>query len=58
MHNSIKDLDRKPTYDNLIQEAIIHPNETIKYPHRIAKQLINTPQLTRFDDEDFLDVNF
>ena len=58
MNNSIKDYHRKPTYDELIQEAIIHPTETIKYPNRIATQLINTPQLTRFDDEDFLDVNF
>ena len=57
MNNSIKDYHRKPTYDELIQEAIIHPTETIKYPNRIATQLINTPQLTRFDDEDFLDIN-
>ena len=41
----------------MIQEAIIHPTETIKYPHRIATQSRNTPQLTRFDDEIFLDVN-
>ena len=29
----------------------------IKYPNRIATLLRNTPQLTRFDDENFLDVN-
>ena len=38
-------------------EAIIHPAETINYPNRIATQLRHTPQLTRFDDENFLDVN-
>ena len=51
MNNSIKDYHRKPTYDELIQEAIIHPTDIIKYPNRIATQLRNTPQLTRFDDE-------
>jgi hypothetical protein len=29
----------------------------IKYPNRTATQLRNTPQLARFDDENFLDVN-
>ena len=56
MNNSIKDYHRKPTYDELIQEAIIHPTDMIKYPNRIATQLRNTPQLTRFDDENFLDT--
>jgi hypothetical protein len=57
MNISLKDYHRKPTYDELIQEAVIHPTETIKYPNRIATQLRNTPQLTRFDDESFLDMN-
>jgi hypothetical protein len=57
MNNSIKDYHRKPTYEELIQEAIINPTEMIKYPNRIATQLRNTPQLTRFDDESFLDIN-
>ena len=57
MNNSIKDYHRKPTYDELIQEAIIHPTDIIKYPNRIATQLRNSPMLTRFDDEAFLDVN-
>ena len=47
----MKDYHRKPTYDELIQEAIIHPTDTIKYPNRIATQLRIMPQLTRFDDE-------
>ena len=57
MNTSIKDYHRIPTYDELIQEAVIHPTETIKYPNRIATQLRNTPQLTRFDDESFLDMS-
>ena len=57
MNNSIKDYHKRPTYDELIQEAIIHPTDIIKYPNRIATQLRNTPQLTRFDDENFLDTN-
>jgi hypothetical protein len=57
MSISIKDYHKKPTYDELIREAVIHPTETIKYPNRIATQLRTTPQLTRFDDESFLDMN-
>ena len=57
MNISLKDYHRKPTYDELIQEALIHPTDIIKYPNRIATQLRNSPQLTRFDDENFLDVN-
>ena len=57
MNSSIKDYHRQPTYDELIQEAIIHPTDTIKYPNRIATQLGNTQQSTRFDDENVLDVN-
>jgi hypothetical protein len=57
MNNSSKHYHRKPTYEELIQEAIINPTEMIKYPNRIATQLRHTPQLTRFDDESFLDIN-
>jgi hypothetical protein len=46
-----------PTYAELLQEAVIHPTETIKYPNIIATQLRTTPQRTRFDDESFLDMN-
>ena len=51
MKISLKDYHRIPTYAELIQEAVIHPTETIKYPHRIATQLRTTLQLTRFDNE-------
>ena len=57
MSISVKGYHRKPTYEELIQEAVIHPTDTIKYPNRMATQLRNTPQLTRFDDESFLDMN-
>ena len=57
MNISVKGYHRKPTYDELIQEAFINPTETIKYPNKIATQVRNTPQLTRFDDESFLDMS-
>ena len=36
-----------------MQEAVIHPTETIQYLNTVATQLRHTPQLTRFDDELF-----
>ena len=57
MNNPIKDYHRTPTYDELIQEASIHPTDTIKYPNIIATHLRNAPELTRFDDQICLDVN-
>jgi hypothetical protein len=54
MHISINDYHIKPTYAELIQEAVINPTDTVKYPNIIAAQLRNTPQLTRFGDESFL----
>ena len=57
MKISIQDYHIIPTYAELIQEALIHPTETIKYPNRIATQLRHTPQLTRFDDESLLDMS-
>ena len=57
MNSSVKGYHRKPTYDELIQEAVINPTEKIKYPNRIATQLRNTAQLTRFDDESFLEMS-
>ena len=56
MHNSVTGYHRTPTYDELIQEAVINPTETVKYHNRIAKQLRHTSQLTRFDDESFLEM--
>ena len=57
MSFSVKGYHRKPTYDELIQEAVMNPTETIRYPNRIATPLRHTPQLTRFYDESFLDMS-
>ena len=57
MNSSIKDYHRKQTYDELIQEASIHPTDMIKYPNRIATQLRTSAQLSRFEDENFLDTH-
>ena len=57
MNSSIKYYHRTPTYDELIQEASIHPTDIINSPNGIATQLRHTPNLTRFDDGHFLGVN-
>jgi N-acetyl-beta-hexosaminidase len=57
MNISNQDYHIKPTYEELSQEAGINPTDKIKYPNVIATQLINTPQLTIFDDEDLLDIS-
>ena len=36
MNTSVKCYNRKPTYDELIQEAVIYQTETIKQPNIIA----------------------
>jgi hypothetical protein len=46
MNISIKAYHTKPTYEELIQDAVINPTELITYPNRFATQLRNTPQLT------------
>ena len=48
---------KKPTYDEMVKESITNPTDKIALPDREATQLRNTPQLTRFDDESFLDLN-
>ena len=58
MNISLEDYHRIPTYAEFIQEAVIHATETIKYNNIIATQLRTTQQLTRFDGENCLDVNF
>ena len=57
MANSIKDYHRTPTYDELIQEAIIHPTDIVKYQNLIATQLRTTPHLARLHADVFLDTN-
>jgi hypothetical protein len=46
-------MHRVPTYNELIRDTIIAPKDRIAVPDRMATQLRNTPQLTRFDDDRF-----
>jgi hypothetical protein len=48
---------KKPTYDEMVIESITNPTDKIALPDRQATQLRNTPQLTRYDDESFTDLN-
>ena len=45
-------MHRRPTYDEVIYDAILNPTDKIKLPDRMATQLRNTHQLTRFDEVD------
>jgi hypothetical protein len=45
-------MHRVPTYEELIQDTILHPIDKIKLPDRQATFLRNSPQLTRFDELD------
>ena len=47
---------KKPTYDEVVKESITNPTDKIGLPDRMATQLRNTPQLTRYDDESLLDL--
>ena len=40
-----------PTYDELVRDTITNPKDRIALRSRMATQLRNTPQLTRFDDD-------
>jgi hypothetical protein len=41
----------------MVKESITNPTDKIALPDRLATQLRNTPQLTRYDDESLLDLN-
>jgi len=45
-------MHRVPTYEELVYDTITHPTDKIALPDRMATQLRNTPQLTRFDDKE------
>jgi hypothetical protein len=57
MHLDKSAYHKKPTYDEMVIESITHPTDKIALPDRQATQLRNTPQLTRYDDESFTDLN-
>ena len=45
-------MHRMPTYDEVIYDTVINPTDRISLPDRMATQLRNTHQLTRFDEVD------
>ncbi len=48
---------KKPTYAEIVKQTITNATDKIALPDREATQLRNTPQLTRYDDESFTDLN-
>jgi hypothetical protein len=49
-------MHKVPTYDATIRDTVISPKDKIALPDRMAMQLRNSPQLTRFDDESDLNL--
>ena len=45
-------MHRVRTYDEIIHDDVIFPRDKIHLPDRMATQLRNLPQLTRFDEVD------
>ena len=50
-------MHKVPTYDDFVRDTILDPKDKIALPNRMATQLRNTPQLTRFDDDSALNLN-
>ncbi len=50
------DFHRKPTYAEMVKSTITNPTDKIDLPDRYATRLRNTPQMTRYDDESFLEL--
>ena len=51
------DFHRKPTYAEMVKSTITNPKDKIDLPDRYATRLRNTPQMTRYDDETFLEIS-
>ena len=49
-------MHKKPTYEEMIRLSM-DPNDKIALPDRMATQLRNTPQLTKFDDDTHLNLS-
>ena len=49
---SIREMHRVRTYDEIIHDDVLFPKDRIALPDRMATQLRNLPQLTRFDEID------
>jgi hypothetical protein len=45
-------MHKVPTYDELVRDTITDPKDRIAVPNIMATQLRNTPQLTKFDEQD------
>jgi hypothetical protein len=50
-------MHKAPTYDELIRDTITDPKDRIALPDRMATQLRNTPQLTKYDDDTYLNLS-
>ena len=46
-----------PTYDELVRDTITDPKGRMALPNRMATQLRNTPQLSKFDDDTYLNLS-
>jgi hypothetical protein len=46
-----------PTYDELSRDTITDPTDRIALPDRMAMQMRNTPQHTKFDDDTYLNLS-
>ena len=51
------DMKRRATYETLVRDTILEPKDKINLPDREATLLRNTQQLSKYDDDDFLDLN-
>ena len=49
---NVRQMHRVRTYDEIIHDDILFPKDRIQLPNRMATQLRNLPQLTRFDEID------
>ena len=48
---------KRSTNDELVIETITNPTDIIQLPDRVASTLRKYPRLTRFEDEDFLNLD-
>ena len=47
----------RATYETLVEDTILNPEDKINLPNRAATQLRSTQQLSRWDDQDFLGLS-
>jgi hypothetical protein len=50
-------MHKVPAHDELIRDTITAPKDRIPLPDRMATQLRNTPQLTKYDDDAYLNLS-